>query len=415
MKINKKNKHDLAINTIMLYILTFSNYLFSFLTVPYQTRVLGAEVYGTLGFAFATMTYFQLVMDFGFMLSGTAEVARVKQDKKKISIVFESVIVCKMLLFVICSVVMLILNACVPQFSENKSVFWICLIYTFMNTLIPDFLYRGMEEMKPITYRTIFIKFIFTIGIFFFVKSENDYIWVPVMYLIGSLIAVLVAYIDVKKRFGLKFEKIEWHDVWTRLKSSTPFFVSRIASTLYGATNTVLLGIKYSGQSVVGYYTSADKVVSLARSASSPIADSLYPYLISNKDYKIVKKLLKIIMPIVLIGAVILFVFAPQLCEFIFGSGYEKAALPLRCLVPVIIIVLPSYILGFPMMTPLGIEKYANISVVIGAIMQIFMLVILWIFHALNITGICVATSITELFVFIFRLKVVINTKKRKK
>ena len=50
---NKEHK-VLATNTIMLYVLTLSNYVFSLLTVPYQTRVLGPELYGIIGFAIAT-------------------------------------------------------------------------------------------------------------------------------------------------------------------------------------------------------------------------------------------------------------------------------------------------------------------------------------------------------------------------
>ena len=61
-------------NTLMLYILTFSNYLFNFISVPYQTRLFGPEVYGELGFAQALMAYVQMVLDFGFILSSTEDV-----------------------------------------------------------------------------------------------------------------------------------------------------------------------------------------------------------------------------------------------------------------------------------------------------------------------------------------------------
>lgn len=411
------NKNDrknvLAINTIMLYILTFSNYIFSFMTVPYQTRVLGPEIYGTLGFVFSTMGYFQLIMDFGFTLSGTAEISKIKEDKIRVSCVCESIIIGKSLLFLGCIIVMAILCLYVPQFAKNKSVFWICLIYTFTNTLIPDFLYRGMEEMKPITYRTILIKLIFTVGVFVFVKSSNDYLWIPYLYLIGSFVAVIFAYIDVRRRFNLTLVKVEYQDIFIRLKESFPFFISRIASTVYGATNTVLLGLQYSGKSTLGYYTSADKIVSLARTGSSPIADSLYPYMINNKDFKLVQKLLRILMPFIVIISIILFIFAPQICVIIFGREYIKAAIPLRGLIPIIILVLPSYIMGFPMMTPLGIAKYANLSVILGAVLQVVLLVFLWIMNILNIFSICIATSITEIFVFCFRYILVTKAIKR--
>ena len=69
----KTNKKVLLKNTVMLYILQFSAYFFSFITTPYQTRIMGPEIYGKIGYATAMMVYFQLFLDFGFILSSTAD------------------------------------------------------------------------------------------------------------------------------------------------------------------------------------------------------------------------------------------------------------------------------------------------------------------------------------------------------
>ena len=67
-------------NTAMLYLLQLSGYLFSVLTVPYQTRILGPVLYGVVGVAVATMAYFQLFMDFGFLLSATEDISLNRED-----------------------------------------------------------------------------------------------------------------------------------------------------------------------------------------------------------------------------------------------------------------------------------------------------------------------------------------------
>ena len=58
------SKQVLLQNTFMLYLLTFSNYFLSLVVVPYETRILGPTVYGTLGAATAIMVYFQLALVF---------------------------------------------------------------------------------------------------------------------------------------------------------------------------------------------------------------------------------------------------------------------------------------------------------------------------------------------------------------
>ena len=96
-KINGK-RGVLLKNTMMLYILQFSTYFFGFIVVPYETRVLGPVIYGMVGAAMAAMIYFQNVIDFGFILSGTADVALHREDKGYLSRLFTAVVWGKVLL-----------------------------------------------------------------------------------------------------------------------------------------------------------------------------------------------------------------------------------------------------------------------------------------------------------------------------
>ena len=409
------SKKRLATNTAMLFILTMSNYVFGFITVPYQTRVLGPDLYGIMGFAMATMGYFQVVLDYGFTLSGTAEIARKKDNPQETSKTVESIILCKLFLFCLCCLGLIILSLLIDKVRDYILIFWIFLLYSFSNTLIPDFLYRGMENMKPITYRTVFIKFLFTMMIFAFVKTSSDYVLIPVFYLIGSVVAVVIAYYDVKKRYALKLEKLSFRQVLNTLKTSSPFFVSRVATTVYGATNMFLLGLRYAGMPALGHYTAADKFVSVAKMGASPIADSLYPYLIANRDFKTVKRIFLVLMPIIVLMGAILFWIAPTLCVMLFGADYADAAPVLRALIPVMVMILPQYILGFPVMTPLGIAHKANISVIIGAFVQIFLLIFVWTQDMLTAVNVCICTSITEFVILTYRsISIYLAVKKAK-
>ena len=107
MIIKSRSGNSLFSNTLMLYILTFSNYFFNFITVPYQTRILGPVRYGNLGFATSMMVYFQLILDFGFLLSATEEVAKNQKDKKKLGSILTEVSICKVFLMLLCLCVLM--------------------------------------------------------------------------------------------------------------------------------------------------------------------------------------------------------------------------------------------------------------------------------------------------------------------
>lgn len=405
MKISKKNERKtLSVNTFMLYVLTFSNYLFGFITVPYQTRILGPEIYGIIGFASAMNVYFQLILDFGFILSATQEVTLNKNNHSKLEDTLSSVFWGKLILGFGCTLILCLLVLCISSLRSNWLLYTLYLIWAIITALLPDFLYRGMQEMQSITYRTILVKGFFVLMIFVFLKNKNQYYLVPLFNCLGSACAVIWAYLDINKKYYIKLRKVSLKTILSQMKVSVPFFISRVASTMYGATNTIVLKILYPTGPTVGYYTSADKIVTLARNGASPISDSLYPYMVEKKDFKIIKKCLLVFMPPILIGGILLWIFSVPFCEFLFGKEYVEAGVLLRYLIPIMIIILPTYILGFPTLAPLGLEKYANISNVIGAVVQVAGIVIMSLFDILKVETICIMTCITELTVLLIRL-----------
>ncbi len=406
MSKNKKNL-SLFINTIMLYLLTFSNYFFGFITIPYQTRILGPELYGKVGFATAFVSYFQLILDFGFTLSATAEVAKNRNNKEKLSIIMTSVVLSKIILILICFIALLIIFAFVPKFKEDIILYALFFIYVVINSMLPDYLYRGLENMKIITYRTIIVKLFFTVMIFIFLKDKSQYNLIPLLNALGALGAVIAVYYHVIKKLNIGFVKVEIHNVIATIKNSSFYFYSRMATSMYNATNTFLLGFIYPTGNVVGYFTSVTKLVSTICSGFSPIADSLYPYMIESKDFKLIKKVLIILSPLIFIGTIIIWIFAEPICILLFGYEYGSAYSILRLLLPLVVIALPNYLLGFPTLTPLGLANYANISTVIGAIVQIIGLLVIYINGYLNVYTICILTCITEFCVLLIRTGVI--------
>lgn len=400
-------------NTVMLYILQFSTYLFSFLTVPYQSRILGPEIYGVIGVAVAVMAYFQLFMDFGFLLSATEDISKNRDDKQYICQKITSIAIIKVFFVAISFVVMSLLCIFVPQIGSYKLLYFVYLAAYAVNSFLPDYIYRGLEQMTAVTVRTVIIKLFFCVMIFVVMHSKEDYMAVPVLLLIGNIGAVLGAYIHLFKTLHFRFTKVTVSQIIFDFKRSSFFFYSRIATTVYSATNTVILGMLDKTGVVTGYYTSADKILTTAKNGLSPISDSLYPYMVKNRDFKLVKKVLTILMPIIVAGCVVVGIFAEFICTLVFGKEYVGAANILRAFLPAIASILPSYIFGFPVMGALGISKYANRSIFIGTAIHIVGLTLLVLtgnFSAVSLAGM---TSVTEISIMAYRVAVVAVYKKR--
>ena len=231
--------------------------------------------------------------------------------------------------------------------------------------------------------------------------------FINVCNIIGNAVAFLGVYVHLKRKMGIRFCAVGPRAVGGVLRRSLPFFSSRIATTVYTATNTVVLNIISGTGAVTGYYTSADKLITTAKSGMSPISDSMYPYMVKNRDFRLVKKTLKLLMPLILVGCIVVGIFAEPLCVLFFGAEYAESAQVLRVMLPVVVVILPSYILGFPTLSPMGLAKHANYSTIVGSVFYVGAMVALFATGHVTMVTLGLLTSATEILIFLYRFIVV--------
>lgn len=405
-------KGALLKNTIMLIILQLSTYVLAIAAVPYETRVLGPEVYGTVGVMTAVTVYFALFIDFGFLISAVADVSANRDDHTALSRIFTAVMVCKLILTALSVLFLFLLCAIIPSWRENSGLLILFFTASAISCLIPDFIYRGLEKMTALTLRTVFVRSFFTAAIFVFLRSPEDVYIIPVLNIIGNCLAFLWSYFDLR-RFSVKLVKISRNHIKDAFARSFSFFFSRIATTAYTALNTVILDLIARGGAATGFYTSADKLVVTGKNLLSPISDSLYPYMVKTHDYRPAKKLLSISTPLIIAASVPVYLYAHDLCRFIFGAEYGPAGDILRAMMPVAIITLPNYVCGFPVLTAMGIAKYANYSVIFGSVLHTVALLILWLTDSISTLSLAALVSVTEAAILIFRLTAIIIHRNR--
>ncbi|MBC2170353.1 oligosaccharide flippase family protein [Listeria booriae] len=405
---NNKHKKRLLENTIFLYALTFSGYFFSLITVPYQTRILGPEFYGKVGFAVAMMTYFRLVIDFGFILSATADVAKNREDAQKVASIYTAVMYAKGLLTALSFVVLLGICYAVPMLRQDMFLYLLTFASVAVSAFLPDFLYRGLETMKRITIRTLIIQAFFVLMIFLFLKTPQHYYFVPLFTLIGNAVALLFVQRHVSRQLKIKFVRLEKGYLWQTIQKSSPFFFSRISATIYQVTNTLFLGLMYSpGSAKVGMYVASDRLIGTAKTTFSPLADSLYPYMVKNRDFRLLKKIIWIIMPPVIIICTVLSIYANECMALFLGPAFYGAGSILRLLLPIVAITPLVYMLGFPTLSPMGLAKHANLSTVVSAVVQLVGLSILFLTGTFSVQTLCMMTVLSQFTVLVYRVFIV--------
>ena len=400
---NTEDKKRLASNFFSLSVLQIFSYVLPLLTLPYLVRVLGVETFGLVAFATAFITFFNILVDYGFNLSATREVSIHRENKDKITEIYSSVLSIKFILIFVSFVIFSFIVFTFEKFSSHSMLYFITFISVIGQALFPIWYFQGMERMKYITIINIFSKVVFTIAIFVFVHEESDYLMVPLLTGLGILIGSLYALYIIKKDFHQKFVLQTIKTMMIHFKDSSQFFLSRVSVSIYTSANAFVLGL-FTNNTMVGYYSIAEKLYMAIQSLYGPITQALYPYVAKERNIKLFKKIFYSVVGLNILGVVFLYFFGEYIFTFLFTQeiGIESINIFNIFLIANLIVV-PSILIGYPFLGALGFAKYANMSVIYASIMHLFGLSLLIITDNITIFSVALMVIITQLVDFIYR------------
>lgn len=394
-------KKNVIKNTIMLYGLSIAKIVFPLITLPYLTRVLAVDTYGVVAYVKSVMQYMQIFVDFGFLLSGTKSIVEVREDKTKLGKVIGNILLARIFLSCIAFICLMVLTMTIPLLRENWIFTILSYIPVFSSIFLFDYLFRGIEQMITITVRFVVMKGLAAILTFAFVKGDMDIIWIPVLDITGSFIAILLVLKSIQKiHIKIKFGNVK--DAFKRVGESATYFASNMATTAFGALNTVLIGA-FLPTMDVAYWSVCLQIIGAIQTMYNPIIDGIYPEMVKNKDFKLIRKILIIFMPIIFAGSIFSFAIAPIALRIIGGAQYVGAANLFRSLIPVLIFSFPGMILGWTALGSVGKQKQVTISTILTAIFQISGILFLVLNHQFTIINLAILRGLTELFLLVIR------------
>ena len=380
---NTEDKKRLLSNFFSLSLLQLFTYVLPLLTLPYLVRVLGTEKFGLVMFAQAFIIFFNILVDYGFNLSATREVAVNRESKEKLTEIFSSVMSIKFILIVISFAILSIVIFLFDNFSDNIDLFYLTFLWVIGQALFPVWYFQGLEKMKYITIVNVTSKVIFTIAIFIFIKDESDYILVPILNGLGFIIGGILSLRIVYKDFNQDFKIQSFKTLTLYFKESSQFFLSRISSVGYSNVNTFLAGILFSPVFVTYYYL-ADKAVSVILSLFTPVVQTIYPYLAKKYNYSFFVKLLSILILVSLLVVSLGYLFG-DLISIILLNEINIIFLNLfHVILPIIPISTLYVMLGAPLLLARGFKKEFNLSIIYGFVIHLLLLSILYYYYILN-------------------------------
>ncbi|EMF7617683.1 oligosaccharide flippase family protein [Providencia stuartii] len=382
-----KNFTHLLFSNVLILILPFIYY-------PYLIKTIGTENYGNVVYTQSIYFLLSIVIQFGFSISATKQIAIYRENKRRLSTIFYSICLIKLLLFLFVILLsLLILYFLSLRENINIILHLSCIIYLVGDLFFINWFFQGVEKMFYVSLGTLVYKLLLLSSVFLFVSTKDDYIIYTmifsVCYIIGNFSLFILAIIKFRLTNFVLNKKL----IFDLFSDSWQFFLSRLSSVFVERFNILLLGYS-SEKEFVAYYDLATKLVGIAQLPFNLFNQAFYPNATREKNIKKVYNVIKLLSLVSILGIILSYVLTPYIIKIYVGDSMIDTAPIINILIFSILINIPSHFIGNCLLVPFGLSRSFKNSVIHCTILYTPILILL---HTLNILTIY-TLSITYLF-----------------
>ena len=368
-------KKSLKLNFIMNAILTMSSFLFPLISFPYVSRILGPEGTGRVDFATSLIAYFLMFAQLGIPTYGVRACAKVRDDQRLLTKTAQELLIINLVMSVLAYAVLALGLIFVPRLRKDRLLYILVSLTIIFNTIGMEWLYKALEQYTYITVRSIAFKLVSLGAMFALINSRDDYVIYGGITILASSASYLMNFFHARKYISLR--PVGGYEFKPHLKAVMVFFAMACATTVYTNMDKVMLGIM--GTDVdVGYYGAASRIKSILVSVVTSLGTVLLPrasYYVQQGKMEEFRKISCTALNFVVLAATPLTLyfifFARQGILLLSGSEYLGAVTPMQLIMPTLLFIGLTNILGIQILVPTGREKTVLYSVIVGAVTDV--------------------------------------------
>ncbi len=391
------------LNTLWQYGLQLVKYILPLILMPYLTRALGVQAYAVYAYMVSFMGFAQTFMDFGFNLSGTKQIAAARTVEEKNEI-YGSISQARFILSFITGIGCFAIGLLIPIVRENPVYASISFLGVCLRAFAPDFVFQGFEDMGPLTTRYLISKSLSVFMTILMVRGPEDLIWVALLDVAASFIALFWSYYVAKKRFNVIPVFVSWNRAINDLRDSAYYCATNMASSALSGVTTVVLGVAIVDQAQISFWSISMSAISAVQSLFTPIVNSLYPHMLNQKDMNFIKKLVLLSVPFIALGTAVFYVMADMVVAVVGGPDFSGAVSVLRLLTPIVPLSFYCMFFGWPVLGAMGYARELAISTISSSLCGVVALGIALIAGSSSILLFALIRDCVELLLCVSRL-----------
>jgi len=301
------------------------------------------------------------------------------------------------LIWIACFVIYMILIFTFSFFHDHLIIYTFAFFATISDVFFPIWFFQGIEKMKYITFINLFVRSLFIVAVFLFIKHKSDYILIPLLNSIGAFVSGIIALYIVFKKEGVIYTRVPKEKLVALFKDAFALFISQISIQLYMNFNKIIVG-SVLGMKEVTIYDLGEKIASLLKTPILMFSQAVFPKISREKSISVINRVMFSVVFIVSVIYIGLFFTADWIVLFFTGIKIPMAITVVRIIGLSLIFVSFSIFLGGNRLIPFGFNKEYMFAMISNSLIYIFIIGILWIFKFINIYSVSITTVFVEAF-----------------
>jgi len=348
-----------------------------FITTPYVSRVLKPQGIGIDAYVMSVVQLFLVFAILSIPLYGSRQVAT-KENITETSKEFWSIYIIQIIVSLFTCIMYFLF---ISVTTDYKELFFIHIFSLVAAAIDISWYFIGKEQIKKITIRNILIRLLGIFLVFALVKDYNDLSLYIIINTTTLFAGQLIMWIPLLKE--IRYVKITFLNIKPHILPIITLFIPQLLIQVYVLANKVVLG-NISGETEVGYYNQANKIIKLALGVITSLGTVLLPRMaleFSKGNISQIKMYTKYTLQFVLMITLPMtfgmMSIAPNFVNWFFGEGYSEVATLIILMSPVILFVGLANIFGLQILIPTNQSNKYSIAVTVGAVLSLIVNLIL--------------------------------------
>ena len=324
-------------NFIFLITIQASNIVITLISMPLLIQGIGVDQFGLVNLSLSVIILANILVGFGYNLSGPREVAIYQNDKETLSQIVSNIVFSKVLMALLATLGIVVSIFGLNMFKEYQWILLFSVLLLFSEATLPLWFFQGMEKMKLISIANIFSKLLYLMGIVLFIHAPESAKWVNFIMGASGLGINILLLLYIHFMLEIRFYKPKFVQLFSSLKDNGLFFLSNIATHISVNGGLIVLSF-FATAEILGMFSLAERISMVLRMFPSMVIHSIYPN--ATKLLKedlgqfvvFLRKAYFSTMIVALFVSLTTFALAPFIIQLLAKTRFEESVIYLRIL-----------------------------------------------------------------------------------